>query len=76
VNSYIEAVCAGVPDPPRFNQDTEEWDLYFEESDTPWHPYPMRDVISYGCPSKEEAERLYAYYNQNPLQLETHPEQI
>ena len=37
MNNYIEAVCEGRPlDLPNYNEDTEQWELFFEESETPW----------------------------------------
>ena len=71
MNDYIEAVCVGKPmGLPEYNEDTEEWEVYFEESETPWNPYADRDVISYSCESSEEACDIYNYYNQNPANEE------
>ena len=69
MNNYIEAVCIGKPlDLPEYNEDTEQWEVYFEESPTPWHPYDdSRDLISYSCEDVEEATEIYNYYNQNPV---------
>ncbi len=71
-NDYIEAVCIGKPlDLPEYNEDTEQWEVHFEESPTPWHPYDNPDLISYSCENAEEACELYNYYNQNPVKEET-----
>ena len=68
MNNYIEAVCIGKPlDLPEYNEDTEQWEVHFEESPTPWHPYDNQDLISYSCESADEACELYNYYNQNPV---------
>lgn len=68
MNNYIEATCIGSPlDLPEYNEDTEQWEVHFEESPTPWHPYDNPDLISYSCESSEEACEIYNYYNQNPV---------
>jgi hypothetical protein len=68
MNNYIEAVCIGKPmDLPEYNEDTEEWEVYFEESPTSWNPYADRDIISYSCESADEACEIYNYYNQHPV---------
>lgn len=68
MNNYIEATCIGRPmDLPAYNENSEQWEVYFEESPTPWHPYDERDIISYSCESAEEACELYNHYNQNPV---------
>lgn len=65
--SYIDAVCEGKPmDLPNYNEDIEQWEIYFEESATPWYPNDQRDVISYACESADEACEVYNYYNQHP----------
>lgn len=65
MNEYIDAVCEGEPlDKPSFNQDSEQWELYFEESETPWHPYGQRDLIAVSFDSAQEAEQSYHYYSQ------------
>ncbi|HBY66446.1 MAG TPA: hypothetical protein DEG69_00930 [Flavobacteriaceae bacterium] len=71
MNNYIEAVCIGSPmDLPSYNEDTEQWEVYFEESETPWNPYADRDIISYSCEDADEACELYNYYIQNPVKEE------
>ena len=69
MNNYIEAVCVGKPlDLPTWNEESEKYEVYFEESETPWFPYDIpRDIISYSCEDAEEACELYNYYNQNPV---------
>ena len=65
MNEYIDAVCEGEPlDKPSFSQDSEQWELYFEESETPWHPYGQRDLIAVSFDSAQEAEQSYHYYSQ------------
>jgi hypothetical protein len=65
MNEYIDAVCEGEPlDKPSFNEDTELWELYFEESDTPWHPYDSRDLIAVSFDSAQKAEQSYNHYSQ------------
>ncbi len=48
MNDYIEAVCVGKPlDLPTWNEESEKYEVYFEESETPWFPYDIpRDIIS------------------------------
>lgn len=66
MHNYIDAVCEGLPlDKPSFNEDSEQWELYFEESHTPWHPYDQRDLIAVSFDSAEEAEQSYNYYSQS-----------
>jgi len=68
MNDYIEAVCIGKPlDLPSFNEDTEEWEVFFEESPTPWNPYAERDLIGVPMQDADEACEVYNYYNQNPV---------
>ena len=68
MNNYIEALCEGSPlDLPNFNEDTEHWEIYFEENQDDFHPYFQRDIISYSCESADEACDLYNYYNKNPI---------
>ena len=56
MNNYIEALCEGSPlDLPNFNEDTEQWEIYFEENQDDFHPYFQRDIISYSCESADEA---------------------
>ena len=65
MNSYIEAVCVGKPlDLPSYDEDAELWEVFFEESETPWNPTLERDIISYSCESADEACEIYHYYNQ------------
>jgi len=64
--TYIDAVCEGKPlDKPSFNADLEAWELYFEESATPWHPYDERDLLSVFFNSEQEALDAYNHYNAN-----------
>ena len=64
--SYIEAVCEGKPlEKPSYNQDSDTWSLWFEESDTPYHPYFQRDLIEVHFESQTEAESAYHHYSQS-----------
>ena len=75
--NYIEAICIGKPlDMPEYNEDTEQWELHFEESPTPWYPYDNQDLISYACESADEACAIYNYYNQNPVKEITEDEEV
>ena len=68
LNPYVEAVCIGRPlDLPNFNTDTEQWEVFFEESATPWHPYDEIDIISVSLADAEEACEVYNHYNNNPV---------
>ena len=67
MNDYIEAVCIGKPlGLPEYDEDAEQWSVYFEESETPWSDEP-RDVIGVPCESAEEACEIYNHYNINPV---------
>ena len=69
MNNYIEALCVGKPmDLPNYNEETEQWEVYFEENNDNYHPYFGRDIISYGCESADEACALYNHYNINPIE--------
>ena len=63
MNNYIEAICIGKPlDLPEYNEDTEQWEVHFEESPTPWHPYDNQDLISYSCESADEEIKSWLSY--------------
>ena len=63
--NYIEAVCEGKPlEKPTYNQDSDTWGVWFEESDTPYHPYFQRDLIEVHFESQVEAESAYNHYSQ------------
>ena len=69
MNNYIEAVCVGAPlELPSFNEDTEQWELFFEESETPWSPFTDRDLLAVSFESSQEVCDAYNYYTQNPVQ--------
>ena len=64
---YIEAVCTGKPmGLPEYNEETEQWEVYFEESETPWGD-TFRDAIGVPCEDAQEATDIYNHYNQNPV---------
>ena len=65
MNNYIESVCEGRPlDLPNYNEDTEQWELFFEESKTPWFCHDIqRDLIAVSFESADEACETYNYYN-------------
>ena len=63
--NYINAVCEGEPlETPSYNQDSETWSLWFEESETPYHPYFQKDLIEVHFESQAEAESAYKHYSQ------------
>tara|TARA_B110000196_G_scaffold239229_1_gene207643 strand:+ start:50 stop:292 length:243 start_codon:yes stop_codon:yes gene_type:complete len=65
--NYIESVCVGKPlDLPSYDEDSELWEVYFEESETPWNPSAERDIIPYICESADEACEVYNHYNKHP----------
>ena len=65
MNNYIDAICEGQPlELPSYDQDSDMWSLWFEESDTPWHPYFQKDLIEVHFESQAEAESAYHYYSQ------------
>ena len=63
---YINAVCTGEPfDKPSYDADTDTWDLYFEESPTPHHPYfNEAELLCVSFNSQAEADEAYAHYSQ------------
>ena len=66
-NNYIEANCIGRPlDLPTWDEASELWELFFEESPTPYHPYENRDIISVSFESAQAVTDAYNYYNQHP----------
>lgn len=67
MNNYIEATCLGRPlDLPTWDEASELWELFFEESPTPYHPYENRDIISVSFESAEAVTDAYNHYNLNP----------
>jgi len=76
-NNYIEANCIGRPlDLPTWDEASELWELFFEESPTPYHPYENRDIISVSFESAQAVTDAYNYYNQNPSNGGEHEETI
>jgi len=74
-NNYIEANCIGRPlDLPTWDEASELWELFFEESPTPYHPYENRDIISVSFESAQEVTDAYNHYNQNPVKEEQYEE--
>lgn len=67
MNDYIEAVCVGKPlGLPEYDMDAELWEVYFEESETPWSDEP-RDIVGVPCEDAQEATDIYNHYNINPV---------
>jgi len=76
-SNYIEANCIGRPlDLPTWDEASELWELFFEESPTPYHPYENRDIISVSFESAQAVTDAYNYYNQNPSNGGEHEETI
>jgi len=74
MNNYIEAVCVGKPlGLPEYDMDAELWEVYFEESETPWSN-EQRDIIGVPCEDAQKATDIYNYYNQNPVGEKTNEE--
>jgi hypothetical protein len=68
MHKYIEAVCVGKPlGLPEWDEASELWELFFEESETPYHPYDERDIISVSFESAQEVTDAYNHYNLNPV---------
>lgn len=68
MNKYIEATCIGRPlDLPTWDEATELWELFFEESSTDYHPYNTRDIISVSFESAQEVTDAYNYYNTHEI---------
>jgi hypothetical protein len=77
MNNYIEATCVGSPlDLPSFNEDTEQWELFFEENHEQWNPYFERDILSVSFESVEEVTDAYNHYNINPVMEEKQHEEV
>tara|TARA_B100002019_G_scaffold73724_1_gene63677 strand:- start:910 stop:1164 length:255 start_codon:yes stop_codon:yes gene_type:complete len=75
MNNYIEATCIGSPlGLPEYNEDTEQWELFFEENYDEWNPYFERDILSVSFESAEEVTDAYNHYNQNPVMEEKEDE--
>ena len=71
MNNYIEATCIGSPlGLPEFNEDTEQWEVFFEENEDNFNPYFQRDIISYSCESAQEATDIYNHYNKHAVSNE------
>lgn len=70
-NSYVEAVCVGSPlSLPVFNEESDQWEVPFEESSTDYNPYATdadRDILFVSCESAEEACNIYNHYLLNPI---------
>ena len=76
-NSYIEATCTGRPlDLPTWDEESELWELFFEESPTPYHPYDYRDIICVSFESAQEVTDAYNYYNKHEIGEPTYEEVI
>ncbi len=76
-NNYIEATCIGRPlDLPTWDEASELWELFFEESPTPHHPYDQQDIISVSFESAQEVTDAYNYYNQHEIGEQTYEEVI
>ena len=58
---------------PEYDMDAELWEVYFEESETPWSD-EQRDIIGVPCEDAQEATDIYNYYNQNPVGEKTNEE--
>jgi len=78
-NNYIEATCIGRPlDLPTWDEASELWELFFEESPTDYHPYDedlrenvnFANLISVSFESAQGVSDAYNYYNQNPIKEE------
>jgi hypothetical protein len=76
MNKYIEATCIGRPlDLPTWDEVSELWELFFEESPTNYHPYEenfrenvnFSNLIPVSFESAQEVTDAYNYYNQNPI---------
>lgn len=75
MNNYIEATCIGSPlGLPEYNEDTEQWELFFEENHDEWNPYFERDILSVSFESVEEVTDAYNHYNLNPVMEEKEDE--
>jgi hypothetical protein len=77
MNNYIEATCIGKPlGLPEWDEESELWLLFFEESETPWHPSQERDLISVSFESAQEVTDAYNHYNLNPVRKDQHEENV
>lgn len=75
MNDYIETLCVGKPlGLPEWDEHSALWELFFEESPTPYHPYENRDIISVSFESAQEVCDAYNYYNTNPAGGQQHEE--
>jgi hypothetical protein len=68
MNDYIETLCVGKPlGLPEWDEPSELWELFFEGSPTPYHPYDEQEMISVSFETAQEVTDAYNYYNQNPV---------
>jgi len=75
-NNYIEATCIGRPlDLPIWDEVSELWELFFEESLTSYNPYDkdlreninFSNLISVSFESAQEVTDAYNYYNTHEI---------
>lgn len=54
---YIKENCQLPPleEEPLYDNDSQTWDLYFDEKECSWFPYPDAQLISISYETKDEA---------------------
>ena len=57
---YIEENCVLPPlEAPLYDEDADTYDLWFDEKECLWHPYPDPQLICMPFETKEEATEMY-----------------
>ena len=58
--NYIEENCKLPPlEKPLYDEDSDTWDLYFEEKEYKGFPYPEQSLFPIPFDTKEEADQIW-----------------
>ena len=59
---YIKEYCKLPPlEAPLYDEDADTWDLWFEEKQCSWFPYPEEGLLAIPFEDKYEAQKAYLY---------------
>ena len=57
---YIEENCVLPPlEAPLYDEDSDTYDLWFDERECAWHPYPDPQLICLPFETQEEAQQVF-----------------
>lgn len=57
---YIEENCILPPlEAPLYDEDSDTYDLWFDERECAWHPYPDPQLICLPFETQEEAQQVF-----------------